>query len=195
MGCYGRKAITVDGVNATVTRGEEDQTVKLTATITSGEAVDTKEFTIKVPKASDGSVPTLATSIKVGDRIVIAYAAGKTELVGLFSMEDKTPYGLKADYTDNPAATFVLEVVAGSAEGSFAFKTSDGAYLCWTSGNSLKTSTSVGANSSWTVTFEGGTTTIRNVADSKRILQYNTSSPRFACYTGTQKNADIFIVA
>lgn len=106
-----------------------------------------------------------------------------------------TIYGLKADYTDNPAATFVLEVVAGSEAGSFAFKTSDGAYLCWTSGNSLKTSTSVDANSSWTVTFEGGTTTIRNVADSKRILQYNTSSPRFACYTGTQKNADIFIVA
>lgn len=186
-------AITVDGVNATVTRGEEDQTVKLTATITSGEAVDTKEFTIKVPKASDGSVPTLATSIKVGDRIVIAYAAGKTELVGFSTTS--TIYGLKADYTDNPAATFVLEVVAGSEAGSFAFKTSDGAYLCWTSGNSLKTSTSVDANSSWTVTFEGGTTTIRNVADSKRILQYNTSFPRFACYTGSQKNADIFIVA
>ncbi len=186
-------AITVDGVNATVTRGEEDQTVKLTATITSGEAVDTKEFTIKVPKASDGSVPTLATSIKVGDRIVIAYAAGKTELVGFSTT--KTIYGLKADYTDNPAATFVLEVVAGSAAGSFAFKTSDGAYLCWTSGNSLETSTSVDANSSWTVTFEGGTTTIRNVADSNRILQYNTSAPRFACYTGSQKNADIFIVA
>lgn len=185
--------ITVDGVNATVTRGEEDQTVKLTATITSGEAVDTKEFTIKVPKASDGSVPTLATSIKVGDRIVIAYAAGKTELVGFSTTS--TIYGLKADYTDNPAATFVLEVVAGKAEESFAFKTSDGAYLCWTSGNSLKTSTLVDANSSWTVTFEGGTTTIRNVADSKRILQYNTSSPRFACYTGSQKNADIFIVA
>lgn len=186
-------AITVDGVNATVTRGEEDQTVKLTATITSGEAVDTKEFTIKVPKASDGSVPTLATSIKVGDRIVIAYAAGKTELVGFSTTS--TIYGLKADYTDNPAATFVLEVVAGSVDGSFAFKTSDGAYLCWTSGNSLKTSTSVDANSSWTVTFEGGTTTIRNVADSSRILQYNTSNPRFACYTGSQKNADIFIVA
>lgn len=187
-------AITVDGVNATVTRGEEDQTVKLTATITSGEAVDTKEFTIKVPKASDGSVPTLATSIKVGDRIVIAYAAGKTELVGFSTT--KTIYGLKADYTDNPAATFVLEVVAGSEAGSFAFKTSDGAYLCWTSGNSLKTSsTPVDANSSWTVTFEGGTTAIRNVADSSRILQYNTGSPRFACYTGSQKNADIFIVA
>ncbi len=186
-------AITVDGVNATVTRGEEDQTVKLTATITSGEAVDTKEFTIKVPKASDGTVPTLATSIKVGDRIVIAYAAGKTELVGFSTTS--TIYGLKADYTDNPAATFVLEVVAGKAEESFAFKTSDGAYLCWTSGNSLKTSTSVDENSSWTVTFEGGTTTIRNVKDSSRILQYNASATRFACYTGSQKNADIFIVA
>ena len=43
-------AIAIDGSNATVTRGATDATVTLTATITSGSTVDTKEFTVTVPK-------------------------------------------------------------------------------------------------------------------------------------------------
>ena len=57
-------AIAVSGANATVTRpavGAEDATVKLTATITSGSATDTKEFTVTVKaQSADPNVDKVA---------------------------------------------------------------------------------------------------------------------------------------
>lgn len=42
------EAIVIDGANATVNRGNTDITVTLTATITNGDAVVTREFTVTV---------------------------------------------------------------------------------------------------------------------------------------------------
>lgn len=57
----------------------------------------------------------------------------------------------------------------------------DGAYLYWSSGNSLTTSSSVSNASKWTVSIENGTATIANVGTNTRIIRFN--SDRFACYT------------
>ncbi len=43
------EGVVVDGANAVVTQGKEDLTVVLTATATSGEVSDSKDFTITVP--------------------------------------------------------------------------------------------------------------------------------------------------
>lgn len=68
-----------------------------------------------------------------------------------------------------------------------SFKTGTN-YLSWSSGNSLTTSSS---EYYWTVSISDSskattTTSIASVKDSSRKLQYNASTPRFACYTSTQ---------
>lgn len=47
-------------------------------------------------------------------------------------------------------------------------------------------------NCDWTFTFADGLFTCANGSVTDRLLQYNTNSPRFACYTGSQKNLTLY---
>lgn len=47
-------------------------------------------------------------------------------------------------------------------------------------------------NSDWTFTFADGFFSCENKAVPGRLLQYNANSPRFACYTGSQKNLTLY---
>ena len=123
------------------------------------------------------------TSIAVGDVVVLAYDDENVSKELSEVTSSGTTIGVVADYKTSPVGTYPLTVVAGSTEGSFAFKTSEDTYLAWSSGNSLKTIDEVTDASSWTVSFtEAGAADIYNVGTSARKLQYNTRSPRFACY-------------
>jgi hypothetical protein len=82
-------------------------------------------------------------------------------------------------------------VVEGSESGSFAFER-DGIYWNWKSGNSMNTTTSVAKKSSWFVSFEGDDAVIKNVDDNTRIIQWNATSPRFACYTTKQTAVQLY---
>lgn len=127
-----------------------------------------------------------ATSIAVNDVIIIAVDNGTVtkELSGI--KNGNAPIGDVADYSGTPAGVFPLTVVAGSQEGSFAFKNGN-KYLSWSTGNSLTVSEEVNDNSSWTVTFNDGVPTINNVQTTTRDLSYNAGSPRFACYNNTNQ--------
>ena len=126
------------------------------------------------------------TTIAVGDVVVLAFDNDNAakELSGV------TTIGTVVDYTTAPEGLYPLTVVAGSTDNTFAFKTTDGTYLSWASGNSLTTSEEVTNASSWTVTFtEAGAADIYNVGTTSRKLQYNASSPRFACYGNSNQQA------
>ena len=126
-----------------------------------------------------------ATSLSVGDVVLLAVDNG-TVAKELSGFGDGS-YGSAVDYVGTPNGVYPLSIVAGSGEGSFAFKTSSDTYLSWSSGNSLKTDAEVADASSWTIVFDGdGNATITNVGATDRVLQYNASSPRFACYTSSQ---------
>ena len=87
-----------------------------------------------------------------------------------------------------------FELKEGAVENSYSFFDGTG-LLSWSSSNSLNTTTSstVDVNSSWTIEInEEGVATILNCADSTRKLQYNASSPRFACYTSSQTSISIY---
>lgn len=47
-------------------------------------------------------------------------------------------------------------------------------------------------NCDWTFTFADGLFSCANGSVTDRLLQYNTNSPRFACYTGSQKNLTLY---
>lgn len=63
------------------------------------------------------------------------------------------------------------------------------------SDNNAYTSTTYNNQSAWTFgEGKNGAIAVNNVGSSTRRLQYNSSSPRFACYTGSQKDLTIYEV-
>ena len=126
-----------------------------------------------------------ATSIAAGDVVLLVCESKKMELSGVNS------YGSGKTYSTSPAGLYELTVEAGSSSGTFSLKNGNN-YLFWNSGNSLATSTSKNTNSSWKITFNSGNLTILNAKDNTRKLQWNASSPRFACYTSSQTAVQLY---
>lgn len=141
------------------------------------------------PAAPTWEEVTDASSIAVGDVILITYNNSTTqkELDGIY--DGSTDYGIATDFNTTPSGLYPLRVEEGSSSGTFALKNGSD-YLYWNSGNSLTTSSTISANSSWEFS---GTSTIKNAADTTRKLQYNTNSPRFACYTTSQAALTLYI--
>ena len=133
------------------------------------------------PTASE-STYVLATSIAVGDQVVLVTEQAKMELSSFSTTS--TVYGIGTAYDEIPAGTMAWIVEEGTVAGSFSFKNADGNYLYWSSGNSLKSSTTKDAQSSWTVTFDGTDVVLVNAGtvDVARHVSWNSSSPRFANY-------------
>lgn len=134
------------------------------------------------------------TTLQTGDKVVLAVDNGSfsAELTGISTTSTK--YGLYSQYADLPSGNFPLQVVEGSSDGSFAFQTPEGNYLCWISGNSLNVSVTLNENSSWTVSFDtNGMAKIQNVSDAVRVIRWNnnTNAYRFACYASGQ--FDVFL--
>ncbi len=130
-----------------------------------------------------------ATSIAVGDKVILVYETDSKELGGISSTSTK--YGLGEAYTGTPAGVFPLDVVQGKTTGTFALMNGSD-YLGWTSGNSLTTIGSLTDNSSWKISFSSGDAVIINSYDETRSIRWNSSSPRFACYTGGQKAVQLY---
>ena len=99
----------------------------------------------------------------------------------------------KVTYLAADAQKILLE--AGVVEGTFAFNVGDG-YLAAksSSSNHITTATEIDANGSWTITIGSeALAVIKSQGDKTRnTLQYNTGSPRFSCYTGSQKSVNIY---
>ena len=136
-----------------------------------------------------GTTIEKATSIAVGDKVILVYETDSKELGGISSTSTK--YGLGEAYTGTPTGVFPLDVVQGKTTGTFALMNGSN-YLSWTSGNSLTTITSLTDNSSWNITISSGDAVIKNSYDDTRSIRWNSSSPRFACYTGGQKAVQLY---
>lgn len=130
-----------------------------------------------------------ATSIAVGDKVILVYETGSKELSGISSTSTK--YGMGQDYTDTPTGVFPLDVVQGNKTGTFALMNGSN-YLSWTSGNSLTTIGSITDNSSWNITISSGDAVIINSYNETRSIRWNSSNPRFACYTSGQKAVQLY---
>lgn len=139
-------------------------------------------LTFLIPLAGWGQTYEMTTSLVAGDEVVLVNTSVTKELGSITT--SGTTYGTAVDVENStPVGSNLLTVVAGFTEGSFAFKTSNGKYLSWSSGNSLTSADEVTNASSWTITFDDeGNATVTNVGTTARILSYNSSSPRFACY-------------
>ena len=130
-----------------------------------------------------------ATSIAAGDVVLLVCESKNMELSSISTTSTK--YGIGVAYTTSPAGAYELTVEAGSSSGTYSLK-NNGKYLYWGSGNSLATNTTKSANTSWSITFSNGNATIKNANDKSRIIGWNASSPRFACYTSSQTAVQLY---
>ena len=77
------------------------------------------------------------------------------------------------------------EVTIEADSGHYTLYLKNVGYLGWSSGNTLiSNSTVLSNNYRWDISYSGSTLTISNAQSTSRYLQYNSGSPRFACYDG-----------
>ena len=85
----------------------------------------------------------------------------------------------------DPDDTLVWEVA--EASGGWTIHSRVGYVSYSGSGNTANAAEDVSDNSTWTISVAEGVATVANKGTADRKLQYNSGSPRFACYTSNQK--------
>ena len=160
-----------------------------TATITariSNSLYATCEVTVRSNNLESSMVKV--SSIAEGDIVYLTADGAGEQYIGP-NTSGSSAYGEGDIYVDIPdASKCPLEVENGSSSNTYSFKIKEGTYankyLYWTSGNYLGTNANKNANSSWKVSFDAnGNARIANSSDNTRIIWWNVTSPRFACYT------------
>ena len=130
---------------------------------------------------------TDASTLAVGDEVLIAYTSGSKAL-GESAGNYRNPENVSITNgtISDPGDATVLTIGSGSSSGSYSFF--DGEHYLsspesGTSNNLLSTATSVSAYSSWTISIDGnGLATIIAKSGARKYLRYNSNNPRFSCY-------------
>jgi len=96
----------------------------------------------------------------------------------------------------NPSKTIVWKIET-SGTGKSISSADTSVFASYTgSSNNIQAVTSVsGNNQRWSFSYTGGLFEVQNLGVTTRYLQYNTSSPRFACYTGSQQDITLYKLA
>lgn len=111
-----------------------------------------------------------------------------------------TIYGLggDVDVADSKivstATTDAYQIVVSKAtvtDGAYVIKFGD-KFFNWSSGNSLNGVDAESVNANWKLSVDSGNTVITNAKDETRTLRWNSSSPRFACYTSGQTAVQLY---
>lgn len=177
---------------AKFTLDDSEHYITFIATIDGESREMTEQIVTLHPKAKEW---TKVDSIAVGDKIVIGYES-TNKTVEMKGVTGTNKYISDVAYTGAPQGEFVLEVVEGSKEGTFAFKTADGRYLLSQGTKNeiylSEAEVKVSDSTSWEVEFDAdGKATITN-SSTNRLLRYNTSNPRFSTYSSGQQPVIIF---
>ena len=146
---------------------------------------------------------TSIDQLEIGKKYILVNEEANVGL-GAFS-STSTVYGTTVDINiANNAVdiegTGVLELTAHKAngeQGGWVFEWSTDHFLVWVSGNSLNsthnTTGIASTNEQWYATSTDNGVVLKNRYDQTRIIQYNASAPRFACYTSNQKPAVLYV--
>ncbi len=119
-------------------------------------------------------------------------------LSGISTTSTKYGIGTEVDITDNKIeatdanAAWQVEISKASVTLGAYKMLFGGKYLYWTSSNSLTTNASEVKNANWNISITDGTLKIANCGTASRQIMWNASSPRFACYEGTQTAIQLY---
>ncbi len=144
------------------------------------------------PKATSYTLVEDPAKIADGAEYLIVYneavAMGEFNTNNYYGKVSVSAVNKVINITSEPVKVITLE--AGVTTGQYYMIDSDGKYLYWSSGNTVNRGDK-GATDKYLWTIEKDK--ITNVGDTERRLQYNTSSPRFACYTGSQQDVTLYV--
>lgn len=132
-------------------------------------------YLIVCEDAKDGAVAMSAQNNDIRDRAEVTVSGGQITTV---VNEKGKPYQL---------------ILGGAAGGYTFYDETDKIYLALTSdGNKLHSATDASsANAKWNVAFSGETANITSIAYNTRSINYNVSSPRFACYKSSSSQKPV----
>lgn len=146
-------------------------------------------YTVKALEGKEYTRVTSISSADLGRKFILVYEGGSVAMGAVDS------YGASValnNLSNDGKATItheqVVPVTLGGEADAWTFDTGSG-LLAWSSSNSLNANET---GSTWKVTFDGNNAEIRPTNDNNRVIQYNTGSPRFACYTGSQKAIQLY---
>lgn len=179
---YNLKAIT-QGVKAFVA------ILMVTLVSMSGLLAQTAQYQLVSEDQTDWSGTYLLTAPHNTQGIVALSGFSTTSTVyGTFTaLNDLVSEGT----IESNATTDAMQLtIASTGNGTYTIATTNGEYLGWTSGNSLAHASAVSSDKyEWTLYFDNGNLRISNANTPVRMLQWNASSPRFACYGNTNQTA------
>lgn len=191
----------------------EIETSKGTYTITSSDTpfdcvnndfvpvnINLAKASFEAPYSPENYSWSLVTdAISVGDKVVIAASSSAKALSTVQQDNNRKATSISKNGNNLIATSDVqaFEVVAGTADGSFAFKAINGntngqyIYAASSKSNYLRSKNTLDADGSWVVsiTSSGVATLTAQGENSRNVLQYNSGSDIFACYASASQAA------
>lgn len=154
---------------------------------------DGKIYTLVESQSDLTDGATYIIAAKDQDAVMGRFAGGTSTIhpsVTVAKSSDK-----KTITVNDAVASSVLPVTISTSESNYVIKNAAagdsfyGQYLAWTSGN-----TSIEQESAykWSISISGGVATVKSVKDATRQLQYNSTNPRFCCYTSSQQSIALY---
>ena len=163
---------------------------KANITATVEDVTATCVVTVKDPNAPAWTLVTNASTLKAGDKIVIAGTGDNSNYALSTEQKSNNRGAVAATKTDDKIEEVdnmqILTLETGTKTGAFAFNTGSGyLYAASSSSNHLKTQTTNNDNGSWTIAIADGVATVvaqgANTHNTMRY-NYNNGSPLFAAY-------------
>lgn len=136
---------------------------------------------------------TDVAELTAGDKVIIA-CPEKDRSISTATMEKFASYTVVDIIGKSLIPTAETRVFTlGNNDEYFTFENEGQFLACPSDANQLAMQEADGSEDSWTITInEEGVAVIKNKAYTKRSIQYNSSSPRFACYESVQKSIAIY---
>ena len=138
---------------------------------------------------TDGCTYLIVYEASDGDSYAMAGSSSDVRTYAAVTVDDST-ITTAVDGDDTPRS-----LILGGEEGAYTIYDSvESVYLALTSNNNKLNSSATADDdySQWSITVSDGVASIYNNAYPTRLIQYNTSSPRFACYKGTQQDVALY---
>lgn len=189
---------TVDNNGSLTVLAVGETVITATAAGTSQYLEASASYTLKVTAPLTGNEKyyekvTEAPADWTGKYLLVCDTKGKA-----FSAFSTYGIGADVDIADSKivsnATTDAYQLVISKAtvtDGAYVIKFGD-KFFNWTSGNSLNGVDTESVNTNWKLSVDSGNTVILNAKDEARKLQWNASSPRFACYTSAQTAVQLY---
>ena len=152
---------------------------------------------IEIQKESAFAPLTDVSVMKEGDKFLIlnadeTYALGPQVTTGT-AHRDRVAVTVVDGAIVDPGDATVLELRRGVSAGTWSFHTASGYLAAGKSGNALREIAGRSDYSSWTVTVSGKSATMQAGKGESTYLRYNSSNPRFSCYSSASSQKGIIL--